>query len=314
MVKKLSSFISEIFKKKKLDKDEIEYEKSLFFDIYTLVLVFILVCNVILNVFFLDERIYAGIFFGMGLFMLCTLLWPDKIRFNRYLLFLLFLLLGGVVFYCDIASGKAAMNYLSYISLSIAIAFFFDYNKDKYIIITLVGLFIFYFLLSIITDYSVFASIHQNLSPQEQWYIRVYKAMEICFCTFVGMYFIYRKEQMIIKYYIEKEKLHDLIKKTDRLNFSDGLYELAMSRNSLFITYFKSEFPVYFENILKTCPNLISSELEICALLKLNLSTKEIAQATNTTVRAVENKKYRIRKKFNLPSDADLNLYIIQAF
>lgn len=303
-----------IKEKRQLAADEIEYEKSLYFDIYTLVLVFILGCNVVLNVFFLDQPVYGGIFFGMALFMLCTLLWPDKIRFNRYLLMLLFWFLGLVIFYCDTISGNGAMNYLSYISLTIAVAFFFDYDRDKYIIFMLVATYVIFFLINIITDYSIFLSLHQNLSPVKLWYIRVYKAMEISFCTFVGMYIIHRKEKMIIKYYIEKEKLNDFIKKTDKINSSNELYELAMSKNSLFITYFKSEFPEFFEKILKICPNLISSELEICALLKLNLTTKEIAIATNTTIRAIENKKHRIRKKINLPTETDLNLYIISNF
>ncbi|UTX49032.1 hypothetical protein [Chryseobacterium sp. MA9] len=303
-----------IKEKRQLAADEIEYEKSLYFDIYTLVLVLILGCNVVLNVFFLNQLVYGGIFFGMVLFMLCTLLWPDKIRFNRYLLMLLFWFLGLVIFYCDTISGNGAMNYLSYISLTIAVAFFFDYDKDKYIIFMLVVTYVIFFLINIITDYSIFSSLHQNLSPVKLWYIRVYKALEISFCTFVGMYIIHRKEKMIIKYYIEKEKLNDFIKKTDKISSSNELYELAMSKNSLFITYFKSEFPEFFEKILEVCPNLISSELEICALLKLNLTTKEISIATNTTIRAVENKKHRIRKKINLPTETDLNLYIIKTF
>ncbi|MGC5744022.1 hypothetical protein J4Q03_05845 [Chryseobacterium sp. NFX27] len=108
--------------------------------------------------------------------------------------------------------------------------------------------------------------------------------------------------------------MNDLIKKTDKISLSNNLYELAISRNSLFITYFKSQFPDYFERILESCPNLVASELEICALLKLNLSTKDIATATNTTIRSVENKKYRIRKKLNLSSETDLNSYMIVTF
>ncbi|MEJ5105654.1 helix-turn-helix transcriptional regulator [Chryseobacterium sp. MYb328] len=303
-----------IKEKRQLSNDEMEYEKSLYFDIYTLVLVFILGCNVILNLFFLYEPIYAGIFFTIALFMLCTLLWPDRIRFNKHLLTLLFWFLGLMIFYCDTISGNEAMNYLSYISVTIAIAFFFDYDKDKYIIFVLIGTYIIFFLINIITDYSIFPTLQQHFSPLELWYIRVYKALEISFCTYVGMHIIHRKERIIIKYYIEKERLNDFIKKTDRISSSNELYELAMSKNSLFITYFKSEFPDFFEKILYTCPSLISSELEICALLKLNLSTKEIAIATNATIRAVENKKYRIRKKFNLTSETDLNLHIINSF
>ncbi|WP_426047281.1 helix-turn-helix transcriptional regulator [Chryseobacterium sp. NFX27] len=206
------------------------------------------------------------------------------------------------------------MNYLSYISLSIAVAFFFDYDRDRVIVFMLLGLYVLFFLINIITDYSVLTFLQQNLSPEKQWYVRVYKAMEIAFCTFVGMYFINRKEKIVIKYYVEKEKMNDLIKKTDKISLSNNLYELAISRNSLFITYFKSQFPDYFERILESCPNLVASELEICALLKLNLSTKDIATATNTTIRSVENKKYRIRKKLNLSSETDLNSYMIVTF
>lgn len=303
-----------IKEKRQSANDEIEYEKSLFFDIYTLVLVFLLVCNVVLNFVFLNQPVYGWMFSGMAIFMLCTLLWPDRIRFNRYLLMLLFMCLGFVIFYCDIISGSGAMNYLSYISITIAVAFFFDYEKDRYIIFTLVGTYVTLFLINIITDYSLFPALHQNFPAYKLKYIRLYKAMEISFCTFVGMYIIHRKERMIIKYYIEKERLNSLLEKTDRISSSNELYDLAMNKNSLFITYFKSEFPDFFDKILQAYPSLISSELEICALLKINLTTKEIATATNTTIRAVENKKYRIRKKINLPSESDLNLYIINFF
>ena len=307
----ISSFVE---KKRQLSKDKIEYEKSFLFDVYTLALVFLLFCNILLNIIFLKQYLYGALFGGLSLFMLSTLGWSDNIRFNRKLLTVLFFLLGLVVFYCDMAGGERCMNYLSYVSLTIAIAFFFDYTKDRHIIFFLILSYITWFLINILTDYSLFLSLKSPLSPLQQWYVRVYKVIEISFCTLVGVYFISRKEKMILKYHLEKEKLNDLLKKTDKINFSGELYELAMSKNSLFITYFKSEFPDFFDKILKTAPNLISSELEICALLKLNLSTKEIASATNSTVRSIEGKKYRIRRKLNISSDTDINLYIINTF
>ncbi|MGG5210622.1 helix-turn-helix transcriptional regulator [Chryseobacterium sp. MIQD13] len=305
---------SYVIKKRHLANNEMEYEKSLLFDVYTLVLVFILVCNFLLNLVYLEQPVYAAVFLGMGAFMLCTIFWSDRIRFNKYLLMILFMFLGLVVFYCDIVSGKDVMNYLSYVSLTIAVAFFFDSHKERYLIFILVGTYMTFFLINIVTDYSILPSLHQDLSETKQWYVRVYKAIEIVLCTFIGMYFIHRKEKMIIKYYIEKEKINDLVKKTDKIDFSNDLFDLAISQNSLFLTYFKSQFPDYFDNILQKCPNLISTELELCALLKLNLSTKDIAVATNSTIRAVENKKYRIRRKFNLSSETDLNLYMINSF
>ena len=312
MLKYISSLIKN---KRQFAKDEIEVEKSFLFDVYTLVLVFLLICNILLNVFFLKQYVYGVVFGGMGLFMLSTLLWQDKIRFNKKLLSSLFLLLGLVVFYCDISGGGGCMNYLSYVSLTIAIAFFFDYTKDRLIIFFLISSYIICFLINIITDYSLFSAYKNHLSPLNQWYVRIYKVIEISFCTFVGGYFISRKEKMLVKYHIEKERLNALIAKTDKINFSGELYELAMSKNSLFITYFKSEFPDFFDKILHVAPNLVSSELEICALLKLNLNTKEIASATNSTIRSIEAKKYRIRRKLNIPSEkTDINLYIINTF
>lgn len=302
-----------ITKKRDLAKNEMEYEKSILFDVYTLTLVFLLLCNLILNVI-LKYYINCVIFGSFTLFMLSTLLWPDRIRFNTKLLMLLFFFLGIMIFYFDTVSGKGCMNYLSYVSLTIAVAFFFDYIKDRWIIVFLIVSYLAWFLTNVTTDYYLNRFSTQHLTGLEEWYVRIYKIIEITFCTFIGMYFIYRKEKVLVKYYIEKERLNAMIQKTDKINFSGELYDLAMSKNSLFITYFKSQFPDFFDKILNAAPNVISSELEICALLKLNLTTKEIATATNSTVRAIENKKYRIRRKLNISTETDINLYIINNF
>jgi len=309
----MSYITSLITKKRDQAKNEMEYEKSILFDVYTLVLVFLLFCNVILNIILYHPE-NCIIFGGFMLFMLSTLLWPDRIRFNTKLLLLLFFFLGIMIFYFDTISGKGCMNYLSYVSLTIAVAFFFDYIRDRWIIFTLIVSYLLWFLTNTMTDYQLSKIFSQNLSPLEERYVRIYKIIEISFCTFIGMYFIYRKERVLIKYYVEKEKLNAIIQKTDKINFSGELYELAMSKNSLFITYFKSQFPDFFDNILDAAPNLVSSELEICALLKLNLTTKEIATATNSTIKAIENKKYRVRRKLGISTETDINIFIINNF
>lgn len=306
--------IFSIFGYQKQFEDEIEAEKSFLFNVYILVLVFVLISNGILNIFFLNLTGYAGIFIGMSLFVMSILLWPDKVRFNKKLLFVFFFFLGALIFCCEVIGGKNSMNYLSYISLIIAVSFFFDYPQDKIFIFFLIISYFVFFLLNIATNYSVFSSFSANFSDLQQSYVRIYKVIEVSLCTLVGVYFISRKQKMILKYHLEKEKLKEMVKKIDRVSFSGGLYDLAMSKNSLFITYFKSEFPEFFDKILNFAPNIIASELEICALLKLNLNTKEIAEATNSTVRSVENKKYRIRRKLNIASDVDLNLFMINTF
>jgi DNA-binding CsgD family transcriptional regulator len=53
-------------------------------------------------------------------------------------------------------------------------------------------------------------------------------------------------------------------------------------------------------------PNLSAHELKLCAYLRMNLSSKEIAQLENISVRGVELGRYRLRKKLGVPKDAIL--------
>ncbi len=53
------------------------------------------------------------------------------------------------------------------------------------------------------------------------------------------------------------------------------------------------------------------NELKLSAYLRMNLSTKEIAQLMNISVRGVEISRYRLRKKLALPSETSLFDYLI---
>lgn len=58
-------------------------------------------------------------------------------------------------------------------------------------------------------------------------------------------------------------------------------------------------------------PNLTPNDLKLCAYLRLNLSSKEIAPLLNISPRSVEVKRYRLRKKMNLPPKSSLANYIL---
>ncbi len=85
---------------------------------------------------------------------------------------------------------------------------------------------------------------------------------------------------------------------------------LAMDNNPLFLAKFNELFPCFTPKLLAIAPNLIATEIEVCILLRINFDTKEIARYTNSTVRSVEGKKRRIRKKLNIPAVADTNIWI----
>jgi len=58
-------------------------------------------------------------------------------------------------------------------------------------------------------------------------------------------------------------------------------------------------------------PAITGNELKLCAYLRMNLSTKEIAQLMNISVRGVEISRYRLRKKLGITSETNLFDYLI---
>lgn len=67
----------------------------------------------------------------------------------------------------------------------------------------------------------------------------------------------------------------------------------------------------FFLRIEKQFTDLTPKDLKLCAYLRLNLSSKEIASLLNISVRGVEISRYRLRKKLNLPKDVNLVDYMM---
>jgi ligand-binding sensor domain-containing protein/DNA-binding CsgD family transcriptional regulator len=59
-------------------------------------------------------------------------------------------------------------------------------------------------------------------------------------------------------------------------------------------------------------PDLTASEIRIAAYIRMNLSTKEICEFMNKTQRAVENDRYRLRKKIGLESNDSIQNYLLK--
>lgn len=67
----------------------------------------------------------------------------------------------------------------------------------------------------------------------------------------------------------------------------------------------------FFIRLEKQFIDLTPKDLKMCAYLRLNLSSKEIASLLNISVRGVEISRYRLRKKLNLPKDVNLVDYMM---
>lgn len=68
----------------------------------------------------------------------------------------------------------------------------------------------------------------------------------------------------------------------------------------------------FFKKIKTNHSSLTPDDLRLCAYLRLNLSSKEIAPLFNISPKSVEVKRYRLRKKMNLPNETNLTNYILE--
>ena len=79
--------------------------------------------------------------------------------------------------------------------------------------------------------------------------------------------------------------------------------------------YFKKAFDntdqPLFSQLKEAHPSLTKNDLKLCAYLRLNLSSKEIAPLLNISVHSVEIKRYRLRKKMRLERKQGIVEYIM---
>ena len=77
-------------------------------------------------------------------------------------------------------------------------------------------------------------------------------------------------------------------------------------KEDLYSDQFNAAYPGYLEYLTRTYVDLTTSDLKLCTFLRMNLNTKEIAEIMGLSVRSVESRRYRLRKKLGLSKDEDL--------
>ncbi len=80
----------------------------------------------------------------------------------------------------------------------------------------------------------------------------------------------------------------------------------------IFEALFDQAHENFFKRLKLSFPDLTQSDLKLCAYLKLNLSSKEIAPLLNISIRGVEIRRYRLRKRLVLSTDENLVEFIMK--
>ena len=102
----------------------------------------------------------------------------------------------------------------------------------------------------------------------------------------------------------------DNIKKL-KTDISYHLYQITQSGSNssnlvLFYSNFEKIYPSFSQSLKEKSPNISANELKLCALIRLNLTSKEIGQLLNITQDSVNKARYRLRKKLGFTSNEDI--------
>ncbi|SHF38450.1 hypothetical protein [Chryseobacterium sp. OV279] len=153
----------------------------------------------------------------------------------------------------------------------------------------------------LLSEEKVLSSKHSN-KIYEYVYLFIL-LITICICTF---YWNYKKKDASNIVLTQKNALLEDKLKND---FFDELVSLVKKNDSSFLSRFEEIYPEFRKELLLLNSNISSSDLTFCAMVRLNFSSKEIAAYTFVQHKSVQQRKYRIRIKLNIPSDKDLYLF-----
>jgi hypothetical protein len=81
---------------------------------------------------------------------------------------------------------------------------------------------------------------------------------------------------------------------------------------NIFERSFNEAHENFFKKLKAGHPDLVPNDLKLCAYLRMNMSSKEMASLLNISLRGVEIRRYRLRKKLNLEHDKNLTEFLIE--
>ncbi|WP_372950209.1 triple tyrosine motif-containing protein, partial [Mariniphaga sp.] len=128
---------------------------------------------------------------------------------------------------------------------------------------------------------------------------------------------IIKKNKFLVKL---KEEMHQAMKNTSDAQLKTKLSTLNQrinkeidnkQQNQIFETYFDEVHEDFFQRLRQQFPELSPRETRLCAYIRMNLTSKEIAALLNISDRGVEISRYRLRKKLNLHRDVNLSTFLL---
>jgi len=128
----------------------------------------------------------------------------------------------------------------------------------------------------------------------------------------VNLISLIKKNEMLIDI---SNKLGQLERNTSGKETKDSIAKISQElRNNTdekmlneFAQRFQEVHAGFYEKLLTAYPDLTQNELKLCALLRLNMTTKDISEITGQQLTTIDKARYRLRRKLVL-SGPETNL------
>lgn len=305
-----------------LDSDK-EKDSAILFNIYIFLLSVFFLIQSAFNIFFIGIYSNALLLFCISLFYCFCFLFLRDILMNRYCIILSFIALTFLVTFYSCYYGIKSGTFLYYFPLLLAVYLFFSSENDRLLIIFLTALILSNIYISAFSNFEIFD--HNEKYESFDNYLLIVNISSVLVLMFVNSYYFIQKRE---KYYItlyrnlyRKQQIENLSNELKRLKenlnkeaFSEEtlkeLIESVQLSDMIFIEKFNTAFPDFFEKLNAISSNSLNiSDRKMCAMLKLGFTSKQIAIYTNSSIKSVEGKIYRLRKKLNLSSDVDSRVW-----
>ena len=141
-----------------------------------------------------------------------------------------------------------------------------------------------------------------------------YKNMQLADSTMA----IIKKNELLIEIKVELDRQREKIGTGYPQRYFERLMTMINKNISndndwkVFEELFDQAHENFFKRLKAAYPDLTQSDMKLCAFLRLNLSSKEIAPLLNISFRGVETRRFRLRRRMALNSEENLVEFIMQ--
>lgn len=279
--------------------EDLEIKKQ---NIYTIIIVVLVALTTIMRCLYEEYNLMLIFILLMHMYNLLYSLPSEKMNLRMYIVGLTLFMVSYLLTY-----NKFGSLFFFLIGIELALGAVYNITKNRIVLLSAFIILFFSFL-----NYLNVGQYMDEENRLTRFLIHLIYGIIAFVLIVTKIVFMQKKNMLTIRY--KKIRNVSEIYQTDIDEVSppelDELLQYAYKNHAGFIMKFKEIFPIFTQKIETANPSIVTAEFEVIALLRLNFSTKEIARVTGSTVRAIESKKYRIRKKLNIPSDVDMSMFL----